>query len=86
MGLHTVGGHVNEYNPLGRQLVIIKDTYTETSLVVQWLKLCTANAVGVNWIPGWGIGIPHATLQGQNIKEKREKEKIHMPFGQQFYC
>ena len=35
MGLHTVGGHVNEFNPLGRQLVIIKDTYTETSLVVQ---------------------------------------------------
>ena len=35
MGLHTVGGNVNEYNPLGRQLVIIKDTYTEASLVVQ---------------------------------------------------
>ena len=31
-----------------------------TSLVVQWLRLCTASAGGVGLIPGRGTKIPHA--------------------------
>ena len=29
-----------------------------TSLVVQWLRLCTPNVAGPRLIPGWGTG-PH---------------------------
>ena len=32
-----------------------------TSLVVQWLRLCTSNAGVVGLIPGPGTKIPHAT-------------------------
>ena len=31
-----------------------------TSLVVQWLRLCTSTAEGTVSIPGWGTKIPHA--------------------------
>ena len=32
-----------------------------TSLVVQWLELCTSTAGGTGLIPGWGTKIPHST-------------------------
>ena len=35
------------------------------SLVVQWLRVCTANAGGVGSIPGLGTKIPHAAWRGQ---------------------
>ena len=31
-----------------------------TSLVVQWLRLCTSTAGGMGSIPGWGTKIPQA--------------------------
>ena len=40
-----------------------------TSLVVQWLRLCTSTAGGMGLIPGRGTKIPHAT-HGQKKKKK----------------
>ena len=37
----------------------------ESSLAVQWLRLCTADARGTDLIPGRGTKIPHALRQGQ---------------------
>ena len=37
----------------------------ETSLEVQWLRLCASNAEGMNSIPGWRIKIPHTMQHGQ---------------------
>ena len=41
-----------------------------TSLVVQWLRLCSPSAGGLDLIPGWGtrshirqLQIPHATME-----------------------
>ena len=42
-----------------------------TSLVVQWLKLCTSSAPtagGVHWIPGLETEIPHVVPGGQKKK------------------
>ena len=36
-----------------------------TSLVVQWLRLCTINAEGLGSIPGWGTKMPHAVWHSQ---------------------
>ena len=38
-----------------------------TSLVVQWLGIHASNAGGMDWIPGQGTKIPHATWHGQKI-------------------
>ena len=38
-----------------------------TSLVVQWLGIHASNAGGIDWIPGQGTKIPHATWHGQKI-------------------
>ena len=35
-----------------------------TSLVVQWLGLCTSTTGGVDSIPGWGTKLPYATWHG----------------------
>ena len=35
-----------------------------TSLVVQWLRLCSPSAEGTGSIPGQGTTIPHATRCG----------------------
>ena len=43
---------------------------SETSLVVQWLKLCTSNAEGVGSIPGWGTKIPQ-----RGLAEKKKTER-----------
>ena len=37
----------------------------ETSLVVQWLRLCASTAGDVGLIPGWGTKIPHAIGHSQ---------------------
>ena len=42
-----------------------------TSLVVQWLRLCTSNAGGVGSISGWGTEIPYAAQCGQKITKTR---------------
>ena len=44
-----------------------------TSLVVQWLRLCTPTAGGVGSTPGWGTKIPHAARRGQKINKKHAK-------------
>ena len=37
----------------------------ETSLVVQWLRLCASTAGNVGVIPGWETKIPHAKGHSQ---------------------
>ena len=37
----------------------------ETSLVVQWLRICASTAGDVGLIPGWGTKIPHAIGHSQ---------------------
>ena len=37
----------------------------ETSLVVQWFRLCASTAGDVGLIPGWGTKILHATGHSQ---------------------
>ena len=44
-----------------------------TSLMVQWLKLCTSTAGNTGFSPSWGTKIPHATEHGQ------KKSKLHIP-------
>ena len=39
-----------------------------TSLAVQWLRLCTANAEGVGSIPVPGTKIPHDLQCGQRFR------------------
>ena len=46
-----------------------------TSLVVQWLRLCTSTAGGMSLIPGQGTKIPYAAGNGQ----KRNKNKFKKP-------
>ena len=48
----------------------IRNIHYWTSLVVQWLRLRTSNAGGVDLIPGPGTNIPHATPRGQKKKER----------------
>ena len=46
----------------------IKKIYIGTSLVVQWLRLCTSTAGGAGLIPGQGTVIPSAVHCGQKKK------------------
>jgi len=46
-----------------------------TSLVVQWLILCTSSAEGTGLIPGQATKIPHAAWHGKR-KKKKENKKI----------
>ena len=39
----------------------VKYNFFRTSLVVQWLGLCTSTAKGTGLIPGGGTKIPYAT-------------------------
>ena len=50
-----------------------------TSLVVQWLGLCTSTAGDVGSIPGWGTKLPHSGQHGQEIKRKKERKKEYSP-------
>ena len=60
----------------------MKKRKSETSLVVQGLRLCPFNTGSVGSIPGWGTKIPHAMQCGQEINNKQVnlknflKEKI----------
>ena len=44
-----------------------------TSLVVQWLRLCTSTAVGTGSVPVWEV--PYVSWSSQENK-KREREVI----------
>ena len=48
-----------------------------TSQVVQWLKLCAANAGDVGSIPSWGTKIPHAMSHSLKIKNKSTKQVVN---------
>lgn len=47
----------------------------ETSLTVQWLRLCTSNAGDTGSIPGQGIKFPRAMQCSQKIQKQRKKRK-----------
>jgi len=51
----------------------LKEKEKGTNLVVQWLRLYTSAAGGMDSIPDLGTKIPHAMLCSQ--KEEREKRK-----------
>ena len=46
--------------------------------MVQWLRLCAANAGDAGWIPGWGSKIQHAIKCSQRLKKqiKKKRQKI----------
>ena len=44
-------------------------SFGETSLAVQWLRLCVSNAGGMRSIPSWGIEVLHAVELGENLEE-----------------
>ena len=48
-----------------------KERQKWTSLVVQWLGLCTSTAGGSGSILGHGTKIPHAMQHGQKKKKKQ---------------
>ena len=84
-GLHSPGlpspladsfwGHAFGHQPLFFFLIsAIKKIYIGTSLVVQWLRLCTSTAGGAGLIPGQGTVIPSAVHCGQ------KKKKVHLSF------
>ena len=47
-----------------------------TSLVVQWLRLCTYNAGCTGSVPDWGTKIPHASGHGQKKTVYTMKDHI----------
>ena len=47
----------------------------KTSLVVQWLRLHTPNAGGMNLIPGQKTKIPHAMHCNQKKKKRKKGRK-----------
>ena len=51
--------------------VLFKMGPGQTSLVVQWLRLCASTAGGVGLIPGRGTKIRHAVLHSQKQKKAR---------------
>ena len=53
----------------------IKKMWYRTSLVVQWLRLCTSNAGGVGSIPGQGAKLPHAVQHCQKNPKQTNKQK-----------
>ena len=43
--------------------------------MVQWLRLCTSNAEGMDSIPGQGTKIPHAARFRKKKKKKKKKQE-----------
>ena len=46
-----------------------------TSLVVQWLRLCSSTSGGLSSIPSHGTKISHATWHDQKNKKNKKKRK-----------
>ena len=57
-------------------IVGLKKVHCGTSLVVQWLRLCTSTAGSLGLIPGQGTKIPHA-MQCQK-RGKKKKRLLHL--------
>ena len=66
-------GNTTQHTTLDR--LFLRRNNSGTSLVVQWLELCTSTAGGTGLIPGWGTKIPHSTWCSQ--KKKFTYRKIH---------
>ena len=47
-----------------------------TSLLVQWLRLCTPNSGGTGLIPGRGTKIPHSMWFSQKKKKRNTKPQL----------
>ena len=60
---------------------VIKKSYSGTSLVVRWLRLCTSTAKGTGSIPGQGTEIPHAVWQSQK-NAILEVQNLWSPIGE----
>ena len=52
-----------------------------TSLVVQWLRVCTCNAWGIGLIPGQGTKISHATWHYKNKHTNKQTNNLPTPLG-----
>ena len=61
-------------------------TQVRTSLVVQWLRLCTSNAGGAGLIPGQGTKIPHAVVCSKKKKKKTKLTSQIMPLLTEVHC
>ena len=61
--------------------LFLKQSYSGTSLVVQWLSLRANNAGGPGSIPGQGTTIPHAATKSSHAATKnpvcRNKDPAH---------
>ena len=57
--------------------IVLKAWHTGTSLVVQWLRLHTSNAGGINSSPSWETKIPHAVRHSV----KKKKNLAHSGLG-----
>jgi len=47
----------------------LNSSSSRTSLVVQWLSLCTSTTGDMDWIPGWGTKILHTMWYSQKTKK-----------------
>ena len=56
---------------------VLKRKRTGTSLVVQWLRLCTFTAGGMGSIPGWGTKILHAATKIPCAATKTQPSQIN---------
>ena len=70
LALFRVKVRCEEHDKKRALIFYLKWILPETSLVGQWLRLCASNAGAVDWIPGWGTKIPHAS-SGQKKKKKK---------------
>ena len=63
-----------------------KLTGMETSLVVQWLGLCTFTAVSLGSIPGQGTKIPQVVWRGPKNKTNKQTNKKQKKKGWRDFC
>ena len=68
-------------SPLLHYISIIKKNCPGTSLLVQWLRLCTSIAGGVRSIPGWESKILHWSHMLHVIAPQKTKNKKELPIN-----
>ena len=60
-----------------------KKKKVQTSLVVQWLRLCIPNAGGTLLIPNWGTKIPDVVRCSQNLNSNEKDSEVLFPTSAQ---
>ena len=55
-------------------------SFPVTSLVVQWLRLCTSNAEGMGSVLGWETKIPHAAALPKGKKKSSHPTEVVIVF------